>query len=50
MYLYENNESIYFTFMIDSGYQQVNNDAIRNRWEKRIVFWTNMNMRNQIVK
>lgn len=34
MYLYENDESTYFAFMIDSGYQQVNKDAIRNHWEK----------------
>lgn len=34
MYLCENDENTYFAFMIDSGYQQVNNNAIRNHWEK----------------
>lgn len=34
MYLCENGENTYFAFMIDSGYQQVNNNAIRNHWEK----------------
>lgn len=34
MYLYEKDESTHFAFMIDSGYQQVNNNAIKNHWEK----------------
>ena len=34
MYLYEKDESTHFAFMIDSGYQQVNNNAIKNHWKK----------------
>lgn len=34
MYLYEKDESTYFAFMIDSGYQKVDNIAIRNYWEE----------------
>lgn len=34
IYFHENDENTFFGFMIDSGYQEISKEGIRERWEK----------------